>query len=271
MLIVALPLRAENARARAPQEAVGAAGRHPPRRRTPPSCASARAPTRSSAPCRCIDLIDKPIADWDVRRQVAVRQGASPPLALLALAAGDGAGRAGHQARQPRPGAVPPEALRLQQRADRGLQVPLDVRRPGRRQRGQARHQGRPARHPRRPLHPQDQPRRAAAAHQRRSRASCRSSARARTRCRPRPPTGSTTTSSTATSRATGSSPASPAGRRSTAGAARPTRPRRSSSASSTTSTTSRTGRCSSTSTSCCKTPVRAAARRERLLSGRAR
>ena len=42
---------------------------------------------------------------------------------MLAVAAAD-------QARQPRPGAVPPEALRLQQRADRGLQVPLDVHRP---------------------------------------------------------------------------------------------------------------------------------------------
>jgi hypothetical protein len=37
------------------------------------------------------------------------------------------AGRDRDQARQPRPGVLQAEALRLQQRADRGLQVPLDV------------------------------------------------------------------------------------------------------------------------------------------------
>jgi hypothetical protein len=37
-----------------------------------------------------------------------------------------------HQARQQGPGPVQAEALRLQQRADRGLQVPLDVHRPAR-------------------------------------------------------------------------------------------------------------------------------------------
>ena len=128
------------------------------------------------------------------------------------------------QARQPRAGAVQAEALRLQQRADRGLQVPLDVRRSMRRHRVEAVHQGRSARHPRRPLHPQD----LASTNCRSSstwcsRATSRWSARGRTRCTPRPRTGSTTRRSTAISRAIASSPASPAGRRSTAGAARPT------------------------------------------------
>ena len=89
----------------------------------------------------------------------------------------------------------------------------------------EARHQGRSARHPRRPLHPQDQPRRAAAALQRgvQGQPVAGRPAPAR-RATPRPRTASTTRRSTAISPATASSPASPAGRRSTAGAARPTR-----------------------------------------------
>ena len=109
----------------------------------------------------------------------------------------------------------------------------------------------RSARHPRRPLHPQDQPRRTAAAVQRgdqgQSVAGRPASARGQRQGRSH---ASTTRRSTAISPATASSPASPAGRRSTAGAARPTRMRKSSNASSTTSTTSRTGRCCSISTS---------------------
>ena len=88
-------------------------------------------------------------------------------LLLLGCYAVPRAHRHRHQARQPRTGVLQAETLRLQQRADRGLQVPLDVCRPVRRHRLEARHQGRSARHPRRPLHPQDQHRRAAAAHQR--------------------------------------------------------------------------------------------------------
>ena len=76
-----------------------------------------------------LDLFDKPIADWNrvakacFDRVVGVARCSSlaAPV-MLAVAARD-------QARQPRAGALPPEALRLQQRADRGLQVPLDVRR----------------------------------------------------------------------------------------------------------------------------------------------
>ena len=48
----------------------------------------------------------------------------APFLALIALA---------DQARQPRPGVLPPAPPRLQQRRDRGLEVPLDARRRGRR------------------------------------------------------------------------------------------------------------------------------------------
>ena len=55
----------------------------------------------------------------------------------------------------PRAGPVQAEALRLQQRADRGLQVPLDVRRQADADGVEAGHPRRSARHPRRPLHPQ--------------------------------------------------------------------------------------------------------------------
>ena len=137
-----------------------------------------------------IDIVDKPITDWDVVVKWLFDKSVAA-LALLALAPVMALVGAGDQARQQGPGAVPPEALRLQQRADRGVQVPLHVRRPGRRQCGQAGDQGRSARH------------RASAASSARPAstscrssstccaASCRSSARARTPCRPRPPTSS--------------------------------------------------------------------------------
>lgn len=63
--------------------------------------------------------------------------------------------------------AVPAETLRLQQPADLGLQVPLDVHGKDRRQRRTPDHPRRRPHHPGRPLHPQDQHRRAAAAVQR--------------------------------------------------------------------------------------------------------
>ena len=197
-----------------------------------------------------LDVFDRPITDWDVVMKWLFDKIVGG-LLLLAAVAGDGAGRARDQARQPRSGVLPAEALRLQQRADRGLQVPLDVCRADRRDRIEARDQGRPARHPRRPLHPQGQPRRVAAALQRGVQGQPVAGRPAPARgARQGRRTGSTTKRSTAISPATASSPASPAGRRSTAGAAKPTPRRRSSAASSTTSTTSRTGRCCSTSTS---------------------
>ena len=109
-----------------------------------------------------------------------------------------------------------------------------------------------PARHPRRTLHPQDQPRRIAAALQRRVQEQPLagrppSPRRAGQACR----AGCSTRPSTAISRATASSRGSPAGRRSTAGAAKSIPTRRSRSASSSISITSRTGRCCSTSTFC--------------------
>jgi hypothetical protein len=149
------------------------------------------------------------------------------------------------------------EALRLQQRADRGLQVPLDVRRPERR-RG-------------RKLVTKDDPRVTRVGRFIRktsidelpqlfnvsSRATCRWSARARTRCRPRrrpalrrgrrrlfrPPPGQARHHRLGADQRLA--------RRDRHGS------RRSSSASSTTSTTSRTGRCCSTSTSWNRTNVR--------------
>ncbi len=60
---------------------------------------------------------------------------------------------------------------------------------------------------PRRPLHPQDQPRRAAAAHQRRQWARCRSWVRVRTRPRPRPNPTLPGSSSTTTTPAIGMKP----------------------------------------------------------------
>ena len=113
-----------------------------------------------------LDVFDRPIADWDVVMKWLFDKFIGG-LLLAPRAAADGADRDRHQARQPRPGPVQAEALRLQQRPDRGLQVPLDVCRCSRRHRQQARHQGRSARHARRAHHPQDQPRRAAAAVQR--------------------------------------------------------------------------------------------------------
>src|SRR6185312_3022959 len=77
------------------------------------------------------------------------------------------AGHAGHgrrdQARQQGSGSVPPEAARLQQRGDRGLQVPFDVCGQGRPDRQAGGDEERSARHPRRPVHPQDLDRRTAA------------------------------------------------------------------------------------------------------------
>ena len=73
-----------------------------------------------------LDVFDRPIADWDVVMKWLFDKIVGG-LALLAALARDGARRARDQARQPRAGFVQAEALRLQQRADRGVQVPLDV------------------------------------------------------------------------------------------------------------------------------------------------
>ena len=93
-----------------------------------------------------LDVFDKPIADWDVMIKLAFDKIVGVAGADRAVAAA-GADRARGQARLERAGAVPAEALWLQQRTDRGLQVPLDVRRQARRDRVQARHARRSARH----------------------------------------------------------------------------------------------------------------------------
>ena len=113
-----------------------------------------------------IDVFDRPIADWDVVMKWLFDKVVGG-LALLAAAPLMVIIAHRDQARQPWTGPVQAEALRLQQRPDRGLQIPLDVCRGDGRDRLQARHQGRPARDPRRPLHPQGEPRRIAAALQR--------------------------------------------------------------------------------------------------------
>ena len=81
-----------------------------------------------------LDVLDKPITDWDVVMKWLFDKVVGTPGADRAVA-GHADHRHRHQARQPRPGAVQAEALRLQQRADRGLQVPLDARRSVRRDR----------------------------------------------------------------------------------------------------------------------------------------
>ena len=91
----------------------------------------------SSASVPFLDIFDRPIADWDCvsKRAFDVVFASlllvlfSPLMLLTALR---------DQARHARPGPVPPEALRLQQRGDRRPQVPVDVP-PLRRPRGDAR------------------------------------------------------------------------------------------------------------------------------------
>ena len=61
-----------------------------------------------------LDVFEAPITDWDLVMKWLFDHVVGA-LILLAGAAGDGAGRARDQARQPGPGAVPAEALRLQQ------------------------------------------------------------------------------------------------------------------------------------------------------------
>ena len=61
-----------------------------------------------------LDVFEAPITDWDLVMKWLFDHVVGF-LILLAGAAGDGTGRARDQARQPGAGAVPPEALRLQQ------------------------------------------------------------------------------------------------------------------------------------------------------------
>jgi hypothetical protein len=65
MLIVALPMTAENARPVAAQAAVGAAGGHPAVGAFEPAPASAPAPTRYIGAVPMLDIFDRPINDWD--------------------------------------------------------------------------------------------------------------------------------------------------------------------------------------------------------------
>ena len=154
-----------------------------------------------------LDVFDKPIADWDVVMKWLFDKivGSLALICALPIMAVD---RHRHQARQPRPGAVQAEALRLQQRADRDLQIPLDVCRADRRRLPASSSPSAIRASP------------ASAASSARpastncrscstwcSTATCRWSARARMRCRPRPRTGSMTRPSTAISPAIASSP----------------------------------------------------------------
>ncbi len=126
MLIVSLPLTAESRVLSAPEEAVGAAGRHPPLRPQQPSCSSGRAPIRFIGSVPLLDIFDKPINDWDsvAKRAFDIVFSIIGIIAVLADHAGD---RHRHKTRQQGPVDLQAEAPRLQQRGGRGLQVPLDV------------------------------------------------------------------------------------------------------------------------------------------------
>ncbi len=78
-----------------------------------------------------LDVFEAPITDWDLVMKWLFDHIVGG-LALLAALPVMATGGPGGEARQPRPSAVPAEALRLQQRAYRRLQVPLDVSPPGR-------------------------------------------------------------------------------------------------------------------------------------------
>ena len=108
-------------------QALGAADRHPALGPGLASCGCARAPIPISARCRSSTSSTSrwPTGTSSPRTSSTASSGCD--------AAGAGAGHARRGARRApqlaRSGPVPAEALRLQQRADRGLQVPLDVRR----------------------------------------------------------------------------------------------------------------------------------------------
>jgi hypothetical protein len=113
-----------------------------------------------------LDVLDKPITDWDVVMKwlfdkivgSVILLLAAPLMLVTALAI---------KLDSPRAGAVPAEALRVQQRADRSLQVPLDVCGAVRPHGHEAGAKGGFARHQSGRLYPQDFDRRAAAALQR--------------------------------------------------------------------------------------------------------
>ena len=130
MLIVSLPLTAESARAVAAQEALGAAGRHPPvgafqPAAVPPALLFLH---RLGADARHLRQADQRLG---FGRQAHLRHRLQPARHRAAVA-GHAGDRDRHQARQQGPGALQAEAPRLQQRDHRGLQVPLDVHRAGR-------------------------------------------------------------------------------------------------------------------------------------------
>ncbi len=145
-------------------QALGAAGRYPPcRAHEHAAFPSARLLLhRQRAGARHLRPSDRGL---ELRAEGPVRPRGRRPDADRALA-GNGAHGARGETRQQGPSVLQAEALRLQQRTDRSLQVPLDVYGHDRRLRGKARDERRSARDPRRTLHPQDLARRTAAAHQ---------------------------------------------------------------------------------------------------------
>ncbi len=74
-----------------------------------------------------LDVFDKPLGEWDIVLKAAFDR-VDRAIGYGRPVAGDAGRRARRQARLAGPDPVQAEALRLQQRADRSLQVPVDVR-----------------------------------------------------------------------------------------------------------------------------------------------
>ncbi len=112
--------------------ALGAAGRYSSAGGRDPLEDVAARSTRHVGPVAMIDLCDKPIADWGFDLQVGFRQGAGHPGRCLSCRRSMLAVAAAIKLDSRGPDLLPPDPLRLQQRADRGHQVPLDAyeRRP---------------------------------------------------------------------------------------------------------------------------------------------
>ncbi len=102
-----------------------------------------------------LDIFDKPINEWDSVAKRAFDILLSL-VGIVVVRAGHACHGNRHQTRKQGARDLPAEAARLQQRDHRRLQVPLHVHRPVRPDGAQRGGQERPARDPRRPLHPQD-------------------------------------------------------------------------------------------------------------------
>ena len=136
-------------------------------RRIPTSCGSGRAPIPISAPCRC-STSSTSRSTTGTRSPSAPSTSSSACIGIVVFSPVMLADRHRHQARQQGTGALRRSATASTTRSSRSTNsarcMPTDRIRPA----ALSGHQERPARHPRRPLHPQDLARRTAAVLQRR-------------------------------------------------------------------------------------------------------